>query len=275
MKFMLALLCAITPLEDGSLVFLEHSNRIVEGYLDNPTTHVGVVVTERGKQYIYEATPPKVRRVSLMSYYEEIIKENEDRDDDKKIRVFIYRPKKPYNADEVAGMKQYLDRQLGREYSILSYLLGKVRKTTHCSEMASNALNATGRFKFQNTYRVSPVRLLELIKTTYQGTEIILVGRRPDVENSYRSFADHRCSGDSGRRELSNRPEISKYSKHSGFEDRCFEQTRPSKSQDHSGEYNQANWTKVHADSLYAYIEERIGEKTRRSNRDAAWRGYW
>ena len=63
-----ALVCANAELPDGSLIFLERSNRIVELYTSGKITHVGVVLNDEGEAWVYEATPGKVRRVRVAQY---------------------------------------------------------------------------------------------------------------------------------------------------------------------------------------------------------------
>jgi len=167
------LLCATTPeLPDGSLIFLDHSNNIVERYTDAITTHVAIVINDKdGRPWVYEAEPPKVRKVKLSEFYDDIARLKRKR---KKIRFWVYTPLEPYNDRQVKAMRDYLEQQVGRKYSIKSYLRGRELDGIHCSEMASRALGKSQRFRIFNPARTSPNGLLRRIKHLYTSIEVYI-----------------------------------------------------------------------------------------------------
>lgn len=173
MNFILVVL--MSSILDGSLIFLDHSNRIVESYTDSPTTHVGVIVNINGVPYVYEAVQPQVRRMKLSDYLQEVDDLNAKKGPgDKKMRVFIYQPARPFSPQDTIKMLDYLDAQIGRKYSVKSYIQGKDCDGIHCSELASKTLNKTGKYTITNPGQVSPCELLRLIKSRYYGVEIYL-----------------------------------------------------------------------------------------------------
>ena len=166
------LLCATTPeLPDGSLIFLDHSNNIVERYTDAKTTHVAIVINDKDGAWVYEAQPPKVRKVKLSEFYDDIVRLKRKR---KKLRLWVYTPLEPYNDRQVKAMRDYLEQQVGRKYSIKSYLRGRELDGIHCSEMVSRALEKSQRFRIFNPARTSPGELLRRIKCSYTSIEVYI-----------------------------------------------------------------------------------------------------
>ncbi len=129
----------------------------MQKYTNSKYTHVGMIFNEDGEPWLYEATPPRVRKIKLADYYKEVIEWNEKhRKNDPPCEVWIYRPLAPYDKEELAAMKKYLLSQIDRKYSITGYILQEARTGCHCSELMAETLNRSGRMTFQNTYRVSP-----------------------------------------------------------------------------------------------------------------------
>src|SRR5688500_849745 len=180
---------AAPKLEDGTLVFLENVNSVVEYSTRGKIGHVALAFTDGQEAYIYEATPAEVRRVKVAEYYAELARLNKRRDDDDQVRVWMLRPKKAYSPAEIAAMRKYLDGQIGRRYSLRSYVRGKPGDGSHsarlgplevkiavdvkdsdlkdsrqdpppagihCAELASTTLNQTDRYGFENCHRIHP-----------------------------------------------------------------------------------------------------------------------
>ena len=179
-------------LDNGTLLFLKNGRNIVQRYTHSKFTHVGMVFNIDGEPWLYEATPPKVRRIKLSTYYEEVRKFNAKRDQkDGDAEVWIYRPIIPYRTAQVASMRSYLDSQLGRKYSVSSYLFGEFRKGCHCSELMSETLNRSGLFRFGRTFRMSPGDVAREVGLNYdQPTRVML--RSKLVDPSFRRRLKHR-----------------------------------------------------------------------------------
>src|SRR5262245_41958565 len=98
---------------DGTLLFLENCNSVVEYTTRGEVAHVALVFHDGDDSWVYEATPGKVRRVKFEEYVVELARLNHRRDDDDQIRVLAARPKTAYTDQEVAKMRAYLDGQIG------------------------------------------------------------------------------------------------------------------------------------------------------------------
>ncbi len=158
-----ALLCSAPAVQDGSLLFLENSNLFVELYTGDGITHVAVVLHEDGVAYVYEATPGEVRRVTLDEYYAALSRINQRRANDRKIRVWLAQPAEPYSARQLAALRTWLDSQLGRRYSVKSYVRGH-SDGIHCAEYAAQALCRAARLDLTRCQDESPGSLFEKVK---------------------------------------------------------------------------------------------------------------
>ena len=61
---------------EGTLLFLENCSSVVEWSTRGEIAHVAIVISEGNAVYIYEATPAKVRRVTLDEYQTELARIN-------------------------------------------------------------------------------------------------------------------------------------------------------------------------------------------------------
>src|SRR5262245_24059724 len=113
------------PPPDGTLLFLENCSSLVERATRGEIGHAALVFHDAGACWVYEATPAKVRRVTLADYYAELARLNARRDEDENIRTWLLVPKTPYTPAEIAKMRAYLDAQIGRRYSVRNYVRGK------------------------------------------------------------------------------------------------------------------------------------------------------
>jgi len=152
---------------DGSLIFLENCKYIVEAYTDSSTSHTAIIMYEDGVPYVYEAEPPKVHRMTLEDYNKELATLNRDRKEDRQIKAFIMQPDNPYSTAELEKMKSFLDNELNRKYSIKGIVRKRPSDGTHCSQLATNFLNNSARYKIERPYAVSPATLRFLVKKTY------------------------------------------------------------------------------------------------------------
>ena len=156
------------PLEDGTLLFLENCSSVVERATQGSVGHVAIVMNEEQEAWVYEAIPGKVRRLKMDEYYAEISRLNARKNEEKQIRTFALRPDKPFSDAERRTMRNYLDEQVGRRYSVQGYVRGKEATGIHCAELASHTLNESGRYQWEHCSSISPSKLRELINPTYQ-----------------------------------------------------------------------------------------------------------
>jgi hypothetical protein len=155
------------PLPAGSLLFLENCSSVVERTTQGQIGHVALVFFEGSTPWVYEATPAKVRRITLEAYDIELARLNRGRDADEAVRTHVLRPKQPYRSEEVAAMRSYLDRQLGRRYSVKNYVRGKPYDGIHCAELASSTLNESKRYVFKECHKITPQALYSAIEASY------------------------------------------------------------------------------------------------------------
>ncbi|MDP6444167.1 MAG: hypothetical protein QF805_10290, partial [Pirellulaceae bacterium] len=116
-----ALFCA-DPVSapDGAIVVLMNSDKLVYQATGSRISHVGLVVNVNDTPMVYEATPDRVRRVPLASYRRELSEANRGRS--LPIRLFLMEPRRAFSHAERLRLRGFLDRQLGRRYSVRGYL---------------------------------------------------------------------------------------------------------------------------------------------------------
>ena len=170
---LVSLATAAEPLEDGTLLFLENCSSVVQRSTNSSVGHVAIVMHEENESWIYEAIPGGVRRVKADDYYAELSRLNTRKNEEKQIRAFALRPEKPFTAAERQAMRHYLEEQIGRRYSVKNYVRGEAGRGIHCSELASQAMNASGRYQWEHCYSIHPSRLQELIDPTYKNPAAI------------------------------------------------------------------------------------------------------
>lgn len=159
---------AAEPLEDGTLIFLENCSSLVERTTRGSVGHVAIVINEGNVPWIYEAIPGKVRHLTADDYYAELSRLNARKNEEDQIRTFALHPEKPFTATERQAMQHYLEEQVGRRYSVKGYVRGKDGIGIHCAELASHALNESGRYHWEQCHSINPSKLQELIDPTYQ-----------------------------------------------------------------------------------------------------------
>lgn len=142
--FVLILLfpCQSFALEDGTLLFVENSHNLVESYTKSSFSHVAIVIDD----CVYEANPPQVKKQTLQEWCLDVGKLNEGSGSPALVSVFV--PNNPYSKEQVCDMKTFLEKQVGRRYSIKGYLTNTTSDGIHCSEMCSLALEASGKYEF-------------------------------------------------------------------------------------------------------------------------------
>lgn len=172
--FLLATLAtSAEPLEDGTLLFLENCSSVVQRATHGSMGHVAIVMNEGEEAWVYEAIPGRVRRLSVDDYYAELSRLNARKNEDKQIRTFALRPEEPYTETERQAMRQYLDEQIGRRYSVKGYVRGEETRGIHCAELASHTLNKSGRYQWDRCHSISPSQLQELIDPTYHDAAMV------------------------------------------------------------------------------------------------------
>ena len=183
-----------SPPADGTLIFLENCNSIVERTTRGHIGHAALVFRDGADCWVYEATPGKVRRVTFAAYCTELARLNLRRDKDEQIRVWLLRPKTVYTPAETAQMREYLDQQIGRRYSVRDYVKGSPSDGIHCAELASTTLNQSGRYAFENCHKIHPHALYTALLPTHAAPEELLiappVAKDPWCQRAQRRLAE-------------------------------------------------------------------------------------
>ncbi|WP_254511645.1 hypothetical protein [Anatilimnocola floriformis] len=166
--WILLALCSAQPeIGEGSLLFLENCNSVVEYATRDEIGHVAIAFRDGNETWIYEATPGNVRRVTFAEYDQELARINAGRNRREPVRLWIVAPEQKFTAAETTAMREYLDEQLGRRYSVKNYVLGKPGDGTHCAELAANTLNRSGRFELADSHTIHPAKLMKIVEPVY------------------------------------------------------------------------------------------------------------
>jgi hypothetical protein len=137
---------------DGTVVFSElHTpfGRIVERFVGHPYTHVAIVLDGQ----LYEAGLPVVRS---KPYQNQGIKGG---------KYDYFYPLKPYSQVEIAGMRTYLNSQLGRPYRLATWINPRLprQRGIYCSELVLGAINSSGRYTLPRATGYDPASLYQAI----------------------------------------------------------------------------------------------------------------
>ena len=137
--------------QSGSLIFSEGDCLAVRCYTNSPYTHVALVMYEsEGLPYVYDSmNGVGVRKLRLDEYLETQAPDH----------VHLFHPKRPLTEPEVTGLRDHLESQLGRPYSVKHHITGKRSKGLHCSEYVTDALVEIEWLDVENPPRVSPASL--------------------------------------------------------------------------------------------------------------------
>ena len=157
------MLLASHDIPDGSLLFVEGGSQTVMSHTNSPYSHVAVIFNIDGEPWVYEAVEPVVRKIKLRDYIVEIEAENE-----KKGKLMKLWVRKPRVVLDIESMLKYSEDQLGRRYSISSYLTGSPKKSIHCGELTARTLLAGNLEVRGNPCKKTPQGIMNLCRPFYQ-----------------------------------------------------------------------------------------------------------
>jgi len=162
-------------IENGTLLFVENGQNLVECYTKSSYSHVAIVLDD----CVYEAELPEVKKYTVQEWFTNIGKYNDGKGSP--ALVEIQAPDKPYTKEELGKMKVFLESQVGRRYSIRGYLRKIPGTGIHCSEMCATALESSGRcnFSVQNC-EISPGDLHDWISGHHQVGNQLYVRIKPE-----------------------------------------------------------------------------------------------
>jgi len=152
---------------DGAFVFMENTvpwplDWAIEKATGYPSSHVGFHMFG----YVYDAYPPRARKMPLSEYEKELDKWSRQWWTRRLggLRSFWWDPRGAFTGDELASMYSEAERLLGKPYSlILNWAFGRGEGWLHCSEYCGKIAAASGRVKSDGC-RESPGGLLEKLK---------------------------------------------------------------------------------------------------------------
>jgi len=159
-------LSATTDIQDGSLLVFEHSNKPVAQVTGSSITHVAILFHHGDTQWVYEATPAKTRRLKLTDYQNEL--GELDRHRGRPTRVSVLEPSYPYSELQIEQMRAHAASRIGRRYSVKGYVRGKESDGIHCAQLAAATLAASGRFRFDKAYAISPGELVANVRPLHK-----------------------------------------------------------------------------------------------------------
>jgi len=163
------ILATLLACPDGTLLFVEGGNRIVENETESPYTHVAMIFNVDKEPWVYEAEPPRVRRLLLSDYIERV--ETHNKKHNRQWKIWLMKPKVLYSRSESLKMRTYLENQIGREYSIWSYIKGKSGKGIHCGEITTRTLLRAGIVLRGNPCKQFPAGIMYKANKRYSPKE--------------------------------------------------------------------------------------------------------
>jgi hypothetical protein len=130
---------------DGSVIFWKGG--LLVGPISNNTgsllTHVAIVFSG----IVYEATPPKVRKLELSAYQAHLgTLERSGFWQRRNFSWFSMQPKVAYTTSEITAMLAYATAQLGRPYRLRGWWSNDTRGI-FCSQYVGNVIEKSGRIK--------------------------------------------------------------------------------------------------------------------------------
>ncbi|MCA9119766.1 MAG: hypothetical protein H6822_34640 [Planctomycetaceae bacterium] len=168
---------SVSTVPDGSLLILRNSNKPVAAATGSDITHLAMVFFEDEAEWVYEATPAKVRRLLLTEYRRELGVLSHDRV--KPPSVSILEPRYPYSELQIERMRKYARSQIGRRYSIQGYVRRQESDGIHCAQLTAATLQASGRFHFDEAYAISPGELISEVASLHKSSAPLKVTSTP------------------------------------------------------------------------------------------------
>lgn len=148
---------------NGSLLFVEGGNQIVMSHTKSIYSHVAFLFHDTSKLCVYEAVKPKIRKITWEEYQDEI------KNDPRKMSLWIMEPKQPFLDEEINKIKSYCEQQIGRPYSIGSYISATEKRGIHCGEMTVRGLMLANIIPpVKNACRETPASVKKLAEEKYQ-----------------------------------------------------------------------------------------------------------
>jgi hypothetical protein len=125
-------------------------------YTDSTLTHAAIVLYHGRDPWVYEATPPYVRRMPLADYIHLLEEKSHERFERKRnMTWFIVQPRVRYGSLELAAMRNHAESQLGRPYMLRGWWKGREVAGIFCSQYVGDIIERSGRITSAH-FRESP-----------------------------------------------------------------------------------------------------------------------
>jgi len=126
-------------------------------------THVAIVLDE----WVYEAVPPRVRKMRLLDYYVHLEEWGQNKFvEQRDFSWFIIQPRKEFSLQALTIMKIYAQSQVGRRYMLRGYWQKQETRGIFCSQYISKIIEKSGLIISAN-YRESPASLYNKLLPYY------------------------------------------------------------------------------------------------------------
>jgi hypothetical protein len=136
-----------SSVQTGTLLFSQGDCLAIKVFSGSRYTHVGAVVVDNGRPFVYDAMNGDGVRKQPLDDYVKFLTPSE---------VYVMHPARPMSQVEAHLFAQHLEGQLGRPYRIKHYATGKRADGLHCGEYVTDALMLAGWFTAHEPQRVSP-----------------------------------------------------------------------------------------------------------------------
>jgi len=162
--------------KEGSVIFMENSvprplDGLLELFTNSPLSHVAIFLYYENQPKIYEAYPPRVRKMSYIQYVEEVLPSWEKKFWTRRLgglNTFWWEPPNGLLDEQALKlMRAKAENLLGTPYNMICNWLRENPNKVHCSEFVSLVYEEAG-FITSDKGRESPGSLFR--KLTKLGT---------------------------------------------------------------------------------------------------------
>ena len=139
---------------EGSVVFMENTvpwplDAIVERATGSPLSHVAILLHRDGEPWVYEAYPPRVRRMPYREYVDEVLPKWEGKFWTRRLgglNTFWWEPRQPLGEERLGPMRAKAEELLGVRYNMLGTWLfdWDGPRIMHCSKYVGLVCEAGG-----------------------------------------------------------------------------------------------------------------------------------
>lgn len=151
---------------NGSVIFWKGGLLIgpISKHTGSLLTHAAIILDE----LVYEAMPPRVRKMRLLDYYQHLEEWGQQKFIERRdFSWFVLRPRKEFSSQALVAMTIYAQSQLGRRYMLRGWWQQQETRGTFCSQYVSNIIAKSGLIQSAN-FRESPGSLYKKLLPYYK-----------------------------------------------------------------------------------------------------------